>query len=143
VSASKLATNAILLGYNQITSNFTSASTTPAAVTGLSATVTIPAGGRRVKITCHVQDVGTNTGGATVILSIWDGTVGSGTQIGATRNTSPTAGALHAAQVIAVPSAPAAGSKTYNIGLQTDNGSNSAFIEASAISPAFILVELI
>src|SRR5690606_2397158 len=47
VAASKLATDAITLGYAQITSPVTGiTSTTGAQVPGLSASVTIPAGGR-------------------------------------------------------------------------------------------------
>src|SRR4051794_30434480 len=51
VAAANLATSAITLGYTQITSNFVTASTTVVQVTGLTATVTIPSGGRRIKIT--------------------------------------------------------------------------------------------
>lgn len=143
VQANQLATNAITLGYAQSTSLYTGAGDTSAhLVTGLTITVTIPAGGRRVKITGFVQDVATNTATATVLLTLWDGTVGSGTQLAASRKTTTSATGLNPIMVMAVVT-PSAGSKTYNVGLQTDNGSNTPFIEASSTAPAFILAEAI
>jgi len=77
VPATALATSAITLGYAEITSGFTS-TTTPAAVdiTGLSVTVTVPAGGRRIKITGYASSCySTGTAGTFVSVSILeDGT---------------------------------------------------------------------
>lgn len=137
VSAANLATNAITLGYAQITSNFTTTSTTAVQVTGLTATVTIPAGGRRVKITGYTSS---NGSGGISQMSIWDGTVGSGTQL-QTFN-SPTAGASGA--LIQAVVTPTAGSKTYNIGVLTTSGTSTIAADAAGTtSPAFILVETI
>jgi hypothetical protein len=147
IVAANLATTAITLGYAQITSN----ATCPASVgssnqqaSGLSATVTIPAGGRRVKITAFVGecfDTGANGG---VGIAIWDGTVGSGTQLALSRTyaASKSANASIPLQCMVVVS-PSAGSKTYNIGMFEVGGVGTATLAASSTEPAFILVEAI
>src|SRR5207245_4076341 len=66
------------LGYAQITANITTTSTTVVQATGLTVTVTIPSGGRRVRITGLASNVGSS---GTVQMSIWDGTVGTGTSL--------------------------------------------------------------
>jgi hypothetical protein len=130
-----LATSAITLGYAQITSSFPTSSSSAVQVTGLTVTVTIPAGGRKVKITAWCD----NLNGATTNsqMSIWDGTVGSGTRI--TNAVALTAAGTVTALGIVTP---AAGSKTYNVGLLAAGG-GTATLDASATSPAFILVEMI
>lgn len=142
IAAANLATNAITLGYAQITTTFTTSATSATQVTGLTATVTIPAGGRRIKITALGKDVFTNTGAAAVTLSIWDGTVGSGTQLSASAATLTAASTANFVETIAVVT-PAAGSKTYNVGIFTSNSSDAANLEAASTAPAFILVEAI
>lgn len=139
IPAASLGTGAITLGYTQITGNVTSTSTTVAQVAGLTSTVTIPAGGRRVKVTCYVWAM-TSTGTFSHQLSIWDGTVGSGTMLTkydiAALSTQDTGICM-----IAVPPAPAAGSKTYNIGWLVSGGTGT--LNAATTAPAFILVEAI
>lgn len=137
VQASQLATNAITLGYAQITTNFplTSAQTTPTQVTGLTATVTIPSGGRRIRITGFVGAV--TLAGGLGVLTIWDGTVNSGTQLNQSNvNTSGSYGTVYAVV------SPSAGSKTYNIGI-ANSGANNTTVGAATTQPAFILVEAI
>lgn len=137
IAAASLATNAISLGYASITSNFvlSSAQTTPTQITGLTASVTIPAGSRKIRITgyCGVITLAAGTG----IMTIWDGVVNSGTQLGQVNIPSSGAGAT----VIAIVT-PSAGSKTYNLGIQ-NTGLNNTTIGAAATQPAFILVEAI
>lgn len=126
------------LGYAQITSNFTTTSTSQVQVTGLTVTVTIPAGGRRVKITAFARDV-YNGSVSYNVLGIWDGAVGSGTLLSAAQNGSA---ANNSSTLMAVAvGTPAPGSKTYNVGLNCSAG--TAQLDAAAIYPAFILVELI
>lgn len=143
VQANQLATNAISLGYTQITTNFTTTNTTPTQVTSLSATVTIPAGGRRVKITAYCSSVYTASSTIGAIMGIWDGTVGSGTRLNAGNGFGNSSGgeATTTLTVFAVVT-PAAGSKTYNVGLQALTAT-TATMEASSTNPAFILVEAI
>lgn len=134
--------NRKLLGYRQITGTFTGAgNTNPQQITGLSCIVIIPTG-RKIKITTKATDIGTNTGGATVNMSIWDGVVNSGTQIDRNRITTSGAGVLMPNPPVIAITTPTSTSKTYNSGLATDNGSDTAFVEAGATFPAFIKVEL-
>lgn len=140
VQANQLATNAITLGYTQTTANFSTSSATAVQITGLTSTVTIPAGSRRVKITAFVPKV-IVSGTTTVVLTIWDGTVGGGTQIAEADLTQSTN--TYSANMIAFAVVtPAAGSKTYNVGLAS-SAANSMVANASATIPNFILVEVI
>lgn len=140
VSASNLATNAITLGSAKITTNFTTTSTTVVQVTGLTTTVTIPTGGRQIRVSAYIPraQVSTTT---YFVGSIWDGAVGSGTQLidspvyNATANSG---GSL----VLSALVTPSAGSKTYNVGVFT-LGASTLTASVSATSPAYILVEAI
>lgn len=144
ISAAMLATAAITLGYTQITGNFTTTSGTAVQVTGLTTTVTIPAGGRKVRITGYCGqafDTGANGGES---ISIWDGTVGSGVQLNAaaTFSSSRTAN-TSAPLIVSAIVTPSAGSKTYNIGFSEVGGVGTATFQASATQPGYILVEVI
>lgn len=145
VQAAALSSSAIMIGYAQITSAFNTSSTTAVQVTGLSVTVTIPAGNtRRVRISAISQSalLASSTGGW-VTCSIWDGTVGSGTLLaqGITQfiTGSVTEGQVNAFAVVT----PSAGSHTYNVGLASSGSSSTMRLNASANSPAFISVEYV
>lgn len=139
VGASNIATNAIKLGMATITGNITTTSTSFVQATGLTAPVTIPSGGRSVKITV-IADSWFNSGANFNTLSIWDGTVGSGTQI-AQQEQSMIAGNDQFVVICMAVVTPGAGSKTYNVGWKTTGG--TATILASSVAPAMILVEAI
>lgn len=140
VQSNQLATNAITLGYTQITSNFSTTNTSATQITSLTSTVTIPAGGRKVKITIFARDMFNATGAAQVFVTLWDGTVGSGTQLSSTTANSNSSAIPVICMAVVTP---AAGSKTYNAALHTTNASDAANFEAAATYPAFILVEAI
>lgn len=139
VDGTKLSTSAIKLGYAQITSSFTTTSTSPVQVTGLTATVTIPSGGRSVKITTFAYYL-TNSGVANTSMSIWDGTVGSGTLLAQSAITAAGGNYLVPATAIAIVT-PSASTKTYNVALSVSAGTGT--LAAAAPAPSFILVELI
>lgn len=139
IGAASLATNAIKLGYAAITTTFSTASTSYVQVTGLTSTVTVPAGGRSVKITVWALDAYQTSGGGSHRVSLWDGTVGSGTQLN-TLALSTTANDGRIITMISVVT-PAAGSKTYNVGYRVGAGTGN--FEADTTFPAIILVELI
>lgn len=128
------------LGYAQITSSFSTTNTSATAVTGLSVTITVPSGGRRVKITAWTKGL-VATGASNCYISIWDGTVGSGTQLALSEFYNTTANGPASMTCIAVVT-PSAGSKTYNAGLHGTSASTKT-MEAAATYPAFILAELI
>jgi hypothetical protein len=136
ITAPMLATSAITLGYAQITSNSTATSTT--AVAGsvpIGVTVTIPAGGRRVKVTA-LAPLFSNGGSTQSFLSIWSGTVGSGTQLQEVEQS----GIGNTIMAVAIYT-PSAGSITYNVGIRSAAGTQT--ITCSSTAPAFILVEAI
>jgi len=144
IAAASLATDAICLGSITKTSNFTTTSGTDVQVTGVTLSVTIPGGGRKVKLTAHVGealDTGANGG---VGISIWDGTVGSGTLLCTSRffESSRPASALMSLTTMAVVS-PAAGAKTYNMAAREVGGVGTATLNASATQPILLLAEYI
>lgn len=133
--------NGNVLGYAQITTSATSTNVSPVAVSGLTATVTVPAGGRRVKITVYALSVSNTNSGEYAVVTLWDGTVGSGTQISKSTSKIASANAENPMTLLAVVT-PAAGAKTYNVGLNV-NAAGTATITAATTAPAFILVELL
>lgn len=140
VQAAQLATNALTLGSASITTNFTTTSATAVQVTGLAITVTIPAGGRSIRISALASDMFASAS-ATFVISLWDGTVGSGAQLArCLANNGGTTGVTFPSYVSAIVN-PSAGSKTYNVGFQTSGGTGT--IEAASTYPAYILVEAI
>lgn len=143
VAAANLATSAITLGYASITANITGVVATSATqITGLTSTVTIPAGGRRVRVSFYCSDVFISTAANFITISLWDGTVGSGTQIGRAAVYCSSAGLPFFVSASAIVT-PAAGPKTYNVGIATNSAANAANLEAAATYPAYILVEAI
>ena len=139
ISAANLATSAITLGYTQTTTTFSSASVPVVQVTGLTVTVTIPAGGRKIKITVFGRDANCSVQ-AYVTFSIWDGTVSSGTQLATTQCFINASGSTQPVMGSAIVT-PSAGSKTYNVGMSTSAG--TATLEQGPLYPAYILVEAI
>ena len=143
ITAPMLSTSAITLGYTQITSTFTtpSSSTTAVQVTGLTSSVTVPAGGRKVKISAWTGYLSASGAPKVSTLEIWDGTVGSGTRLAKATVLSNVANNGQSCFVQAIVT-PSAGAKTYNVGA-TSETSQTTSVEASSTSPAYILVELI
>lgn len=134
--------NRKLLGYRQITSNATA--TTIAAIVGGSQTLSCPViipTGRKVKITLYLSDLGNGSATQGSRASIWDGVVGSGTELQRGDTSSTTAGFGYAVTLEAVVT-PSSSSKTYNGGL-VQNSSGTVTAIASSASPAFIKVELV
>lgn len=143
IAAASLATSAIKLGYTQVTSIGTITSSASAQqLTGLSSTVTIPAGNRSIEITGYLPYIYDGTGGRTILLTIWDGTVASGTQIGQQSKFVNSASEGTGMTVKAVVT-PAAGSKTYNLGISDQSTGSLTFTGLSSTNPAFILVKAI
>lgn len=141
VPANALSTNAILLGIAQITTDQSTSSLTAIQVPGLSTTLTIPAGGRSVKLTAFMANPYNTTDSNGCEISIWDGTVTSGTElsIGVIEKTSPVAANTLIAMAIVTP---AAGLKTYNVGFRSIIG-GTMHTQSNALNPSFLLVEMI
>lgn len=126
-----------LLGRRQVTSNVSSGGTGHNGILGLSCPVKVPTG-RKVKITLHCGNLVSGSANQPNI-SIWDGTVGSGTQLDSASGVN-VAGTGVAVDAFGFQT-PATSSKTYNAGLQQPV-SGSATLGANSTAPAFILVEL-
>lgn len=140
IGAANLATSALKLGYAAITANVTTTSTSMVALTGLTAAVTVPAGGRGVKITAFVGELYSSSANGITRMSIWDGTVGSGTQLAQSGQTGPQN--IPSTGFCVAYVTPSAGAKTYNVGFMT-TAAGTATAQASATEPAFILVEAV
>jgi hypothetical protein len=138
IGATEISTSAITLGYAQITTDFTTTSATPVQVTGLTISPTIPAGGRRIKITVRADYVDNATSGGFTTISIWDGTVGSGILLA---EIEPPTDLRQMPVNILASVVPSAGSKTYNVGIST--GAGTVTLHSTATNAAFILVEAI
>lgn len=137
VTNTKLSTSAINIGHAEITSPFTH--TTPTAfvgITGLSVTVTVPSGGRRVQVTCYLRGMRTSaTAGTALVLGLFEGA----TQI-ADLNLAQVGGNNLPATLIA-SFVPSAGSHTYNVaGFQGAAGTFTA--DAASTAKGILDVDL-
>lgn len=135
---------AISLGYAQRTSDFAVTSTTPTQITSLSVSVTTPnvTTARRIRITVFAPWV--EVGGLnSPQIDIWDGTVGSGTQLSRASTTQTTNTYRANIQAVAVVEVAANTSKTYNAALSGSTAANTVTLKAASTYPAFIHVEAI
>lgn len=130
---------AINLGVAQLLSIASVNSGVPVQVIALSKTVSIPAGGRSIEVRAFLPNFGTGSGN-TGLISLWDGTVGSGTMIAASQKTFAATGTFDPMFISAIVT-PAAGAKTYNVGMHnTAGGVNSVSVSANATTPAYLAV---
>lgn len=142
IAAASLATTAITLGYTQITGTVTlTTPTVDTLVTGLTQAVTIPAGSRKIKVSAYCSDFHSSNVNSSSNLTIWDGTVGSGTQLQSWAHISGTVDSDGLGAYLVAIVTPSAGAKTYNVGAKASAG--NAVITAASTTPAFILVEAI
>lgn len=146
VTGSKLATDAIKLGYAEITSTFTTTTVNSYVdVTGLSTTVTIPGGGRDIEIVVDLSGFFTSAAAATALtLAIREGS----TLIRQCVINQTVAAYSDPRNLIARISAPSAGSHTYKVSV-AQNAAGTINVGAStggstvAFSASFILVKAI
>lgn len=111
------------------TSNQTVTSVAPVQLTGLSAPINVPSGST-VEIECYLPTV-SNTATSFMNLSIWDGTVGSGTQVQKNELYSSTATGDYF-MYAKVTVTGVSGAKTYNAGLNSASGTLVATMAANA-----------
>lgn len=130
-----------LLGYRQITANRTTSDTSATLIPGLTCPVIVPAG-RKVIVTAYTPNGSNATAGINVFLSLWDGTVGSGTLIEQAIFTAPLSNANAPMPCISPPVSPAAGLKTYNVGWH-NGGVNNGTFSAATTAPGYVKVELV
>lgn len=139
VTAPKLATSAIYLGYAQITSSFTAAATTEADVTGMSVTVTVPSGGRRINIIVWLSQIYCSVDANRLDFKIQE----DGVEIAAAFNrTWSTGNGGNGGVIVMASKVPTAGSHTYKLRMGTGIGAGVGTIYAAATSPSFIKATL-
>lgn len=138
LQAASFKTNAFTLGYAEATSDQTVNSAEGTKdLTGLSVAVTIPAGGRRCKITGFIPYIAGSTGANACWLFIREG----GTVLSACR--SNVAASSADGPLIAVYSAIlTAGSHTYKLSMSAD-AADAVTFDMGTDHPGFILVEAI
>lgn len=128
------APSGMALAYAEVTANQTGIST-ETDLTGLTVTVTVPAG-RRIRITAHCAEIDNDSTAGSVIGRIKEGATVLGL-FAADTLASSVAICADASVVIT----PTAGSHTYKLSLHKNVGAGSISLSASATQPAFILVE--
>lgn len=143
VTAAKLDNGAIKLAYVKKTSNFASSATSATQITGLTADIDIPdTGGRDVEIELYTPSIDNDSTNQIITISIWDGVVGSGTQLNKATGAKNAVGGhpIHLAAK-AVLEAPAAGAKTINAALHSSGGQSTVI--GAATSPSFLLIKIV
>lgn len=134
--------NRKILGYRQILGSFTTSSTSAVQITGLTCPVIVPTN-RKIRVTIFCYRAANNTNNTSFSTSIWDGTVGSGTQIAGSSYSGGGASNVDVSVTTTIVVTPATASKTYNAGLATSNGASSQNFQAGATLPSYIMVELV
>ncbi|WP_131816201.1 hypothetical protein [Mycolicibacterium porcinum] len=120
VTAAKLDWTTTSLGKATKTTDFATGSTYPNQIPGLSINITVPNIGRSTRIVASIPAAYSSTV-ATMTLSIWDGTVGSGTKIDDMEATTPVADHRMPMR-IDIPANLSAGAHTINVGFHTNSG---------------------
>jgi hypothetical protein len=129
-----------VLGYKQITSTFTTTSTTGASVTGLTCPVIVPSG-RKVKVSTGARYMATSaTTGTGIDITLQDATAVA--IIGESAQTIAAPGGANVANASAMVTPPASGSRTYQTQVRTEGAGTYSFV-AAATTPGYILVELV
>lgn len=141
VQASQIATNAITLASISSSSSQGSISTSDVIVTGLTTTVTIPSGGRKVRVEGFVPSVANTSVNAGFFLSIYNSATVTGSPIQvATSAFVPVANTGNTAWVF-WEGTPSAGSTSYCISLRTNTGTGSTTLSANTL--AYLTVKVI
>lgn len=139
VQGHQLATNAITLGYAERTTAFTTTTVGSGVdVTSLSVTVTVPSGGRRIKVTGYAEFISSSQAAGNGVNGF---ILEDGTEIGRYAHTTPVASYSEPFTILASKVA-SAGSHTYKIQIQ-QAATGTITLSAGSTYPAFILVELV
>lgn len=126
-----------IIGYKQITTGASTASASATLVTGLTA-ICKPASNRPISIELSAPGLYNSTASARADVTIWDGTVGSGTQIGMAWGGQALGSGTWGAKAEAYQNP--SGTKTYNIGLHSGSGGGTSTLAAFSTSPAFLII---
>lgn len=143
VTASKIDPAAITLGSVQSVGGQSTALTSPVAFVGgtpLTWTGTVP-GSRRVEIEVYFPSVGSSITGVGGYLSIWEDSVGSGTQLTRGDYSPGNVSGQHNTPMTVIASVtPTAGTHTYVVGIASNTTQNCDFL-CSGTEPALLTVK--
>lgn len=138
VTAQKIDFTTLLLGSHIRITDFSTTGTNT-QITGASISVTITTG-MKIKITVSGPVASNTNSPSNTGVSIWDGTPGSGTQVGFNQITS--GGANYGSPVnIVVILSPTAGVHTYNLALSNIGGGTSTIYSTNGTRPLTFLIE--
>lgn len=137
IGAHHLATNAVTLGYAQATATQSIAVNTATDLTNLSVAVTVPAGGRRCRITGYLPSGAATAANNAITVRIMEGAT-----VLTTCRTNIDNGKTEGPLPPAYSAALSAGSHTYKLNILQDVASNVDYA-MSATSIGYILVEAI
>jgi len=139
VAAASLKTNTIKLGYAEITASISGVATSTSDVdmTGVTVTVTVPAGGRDILVIASGGNYQQSGGIGTIygVIKIKEST----TVLNSTNITPGTANLPYGWIVIARISAPSAGSHTYKVAAAQNSTGPTYTIGASSTNPTYIM----
>lgn len=126
--------------YDEITTAFSTASTSDVAVTGLSLTFTVPTGGASYMLTFSSPSV-YNSGSNYNTVRVWDGTIGSGTKVleAATFGNNGTALPITYSKRLPLT----AGSHTLNVSLAASAGTANILADSTARQTSISAVRVI
>jgi len=127
------------LGYAYTTADFTTTNATATLITGLSVSVTVPSGGRALRITGYMPALFTS-GANQVQLFIYSGTTVAGGILLQNASSGPTTATTAYTMIIQYIYTPSVGSQNYFIACAINGGSTFHTNASSTVNP-FILVE--
>lgn len=129
-----------ILGYRQLYTDATTANSTDTAVPALSCPVIVPIG-RKIRVTVRTGGFYNGTASARSDLTIWDGTVASGTLLGRTWGGQALGGGTWGAHATA-RTTPSSANKTYNVGIASGSGGGTTTLSTTAL-PVYLEIELL
>lgn len=139
VTGSKLATNAILLGNTQLTTNFSSSVTpTITDITNFTVTVIVPSGGRSIEIEVFAAYQNSTAAASDMTLYIFEGSTTLAKSL--TSQTAATQSGLPA--FVKYIGTPTDGTHTYKVSFSQSTAGTYSLV-AAATYPAYISVKLI
>ena len=133
VSASNLSTTAISIG--SVTSSTTQSGigSTPLLVSGLTTTVTIPTGGRTVRIEASVQKT-SNSSACGILLGLYNSTTVTGSPIQTSYTLMADGGSNGTQANLVYEYIPSSGSQSYCISISVDAGSGGTGPTATSVN---------
>jgi len=138
ITASKIGTSAITLGYVEMTTNQTTI-TSEVSILNASVTATVPAGGRKVRITGYLPGAGSTVANDRSIVRMKED--GSVIQIAYTTFAMGTG--FGDSITISRVRTPTAGTYTWALTMARDTGTGNIITGVGSTTPGYLLVELI